>query len=100
MSPGGWDARFVFVTIVGPGQEKGAMPPKNKGERLTGKEVRTVAQWVHEGAKIDGEKGKKGSDELDPEKILKFKDGRIVPCLLYTRPSPRDGLLARRPPSA
>ena len=76
--PGDWDASFLFVTIVRPEHEKGAMPPKNKGERLTEKEVRTVAQWIHEGAKIDGEKGKKGSDELDPEKILKFKDGRIV----------------------
>lgn len=76
--PGDWDASFLFVTIVRPEHEKGAMPPKNKGERLTEKEIRTVAQWIHEGAKIDGEKGKKGSDELDPEKILKFKDGRIV----------------------
>ncbi|MDB4286659.1 hypothetical protein OAF06_01970 [Akkermansiaceae bacterium] len=76
--PGDWDASYLFVTVVWPEHKKGAMPPKNKGERLTEKEIRTVAQWIHEGAKIDGEKGKKGSDELDPEKILKFKDGRLV----------------------
>ena len=26
--------------------------------------------------------------------------GRIIPCLLYTSPSPRDGLLSRMPSSA
>ena len=76
--PGDWDASYLFVTIVWPEHKKGAMPPRNKGERLTEKEIRTVARWIHEGAKIDGEKGKKGSDELDPDKILKFKDGRLV----------------------
>lgn len=76
--PGDWDASYLFVTIVRPEHEKGAMPPKNKGERLTEKEIRTVAQWIHEGAKIDGETGKKGPDQWHPEKILKFKDGRIV----------------------
>lgn len=76
--PGDWDASYLFVTIVRPEHEKGAMPPKNKGERLTEKEIRTVAQWIHEGAKIDGEKGKVGPDQWDPEKTLKFKDGRIV----------------------
>ena len=76
--PGDWDASHLFVTIVWPEHKKGAMPPRNKGERLTEKEIRTVARWIHEGAKIDGEKGKEGSDELDPDKILKFKDGRLV----------------------
>lgn len=76
--PGDWDASYLFVTVVWPEHKKGAMPPKNKGERLTEKEIRTVAQWIHEGAKIDGEKGKRGADELDPEKILKFQDGRLV----------------------
>ena len=76
--PGDWDASYLFVTVVRPQHEKGAMPPKNKGERLTEKEIMTVAQWIHEGAKIDGEKGKKGPDKWDPKKLLKFKDGRIV----------------------
>ena len=29
-----------------------------------------------------------------------FRDGEYIPCLLYTSPSPRDGLLARMPSSA
>ena len=76
--PGDWDASFLFVTVVRPQHEKGAMPPRNKGERLTEEEIMTVAQWIHEGAKIDGKKGKKGPDKWDPRKLLKFKDGRIV----------------------
>ncbi len=76
--PGDWDASFLFVTLVRPQHEKGAMPPKSKGERLTEEEIMTVAQWIHEGAKIGREKGKKGPDEWDPKKILKFKDGRVV----------------------
>ena len=58
--PGDWDASYLFVTVVWPEHKKGAMPPKNKGERLTEKEIRTVAQWIHEGAKIDGEKERGG----------------------------------------
>ena len=76
--PGDWDASYLFVTLVRPQHEKGAMPPKNKGERLTEEEIMTVAQWIHEGAKIDGKRGKKGPDKWDPKKLLKFKDGRIV----------------------
>lgn len=76
--PGDWDASYLFVTIVWPEHKKGAMPPKNEGDRLTEKEIRTVAQWIHEGAQINGEKGKKGPDKWDPDKTLKFKDGRIV----------------------
>lgn len=76
--PGDWDASYLFVTLVMPHDEKGTMPPKNKGEKLTEKEIITVAKWIHEGAKIDGEKGKKGPDKWDPEKTLKFKEGRIV----------------------
>ena len=76
--PGDWDASYLFVTLVLPREKKGSMPPKNKGEALTEKEVMLVAQWIHEGAKIDGERGEKGPDEWDPSKTLKFKDGRIV----------------------
>ena len=76
--PGDWDASYLFVTLVMPRHEKGAMPPKNKGEGLTEEEIKLVAQWIHEGAKIDGKTGKKGPDKWDPAKTLKFKDGRIV----------------------
>lgn len=76
--PGDWDASYLFVTLVMPQHEKGAMPPKNKGDSLTEKEIRTVAEWIHEGAKIGREKGKAGPDNWHPEKLLKFKDGRVV----------------------
>ena len=76
--PGDWDASYLFVTLVRSQHEKGAMPPKNKGESLTEKEIRTVAEWIHEGAKIGKEKGKAGPDNWHPDKLLKFKNGRIV----------------------
>lgn len=76
--PGDWDASYLFVTLVMPQHEKGAMPPKNKGDSLTEKEIRTVAEWIHEGAKVGREKGKAGPDNWHPDKLLKFKDGRVV----------------------
>ncbi|MGC6465847.1 MAG: c-type cytochrome domain-containing protein [Akkermansiaceae bacterium] len=76
--PGDWDASYLFVTLVMDRHEKGVMPPKNKGEPLTEEEIMTVAKWIHEGAKIAGEKGEKGSKEMLPEKILKFHNGRLL----------------------
>jgi hypothetical protein len=76
--PGDWDASYLFVTVVIPPGEKGTMPPKNKGERLTEQEIMTVAKWIHEGAKIGREKGDKGSDELEPSKILRFHNGQLL----------------------
>ncbi len=76
--PGDWDASYLFVTLVMPRHEKGSMPPKNKGEGLTEEEIKLVAQWIHEGARIDGKTGKKGPEKWDPAKTLKFKDGRVV----------------------
>ncbi|WAC20878.1 c-type cytochrome [Luteolibacter sp. SL250] len=76
--PGDWDASYLFVTVVIPPGEKGTMPPKNKGERLTEQEIMTVAKWIHEGAKIGREKGEKGSDEMEPSKILKFHNGQLL----------------------
>ena len=37
-----------------------------------------------------------GEDRLSPLRVLE----RLYPCLLYTSPSPRDGLLSRMPSSA
>ena len=76
--PGDWDASYLFVTLVMPRHEKGSMPPKDKGEPLSEKEIMTVAQWIHEGARIGREKGKKGPDEMEPAKILKFHKGRLL----------------------
>ena len=76
--PGDWDASYLFVTLVMPRHEKGSMPPEDKGEPLTEKEIMTVAQWIHEGAKIGRENGEKGSDEMEPSKILKFHNGRLL----------------------
>ena len=35
-----------------------------------------------------------------PLEVREFKGGQSNPCLLYTSPSPRDGLLSRMPSSA
>ena len=47
----------------------------------------------------------KGPVEVTPEEdggaTIDFEPGAInIPCLLYTSPSPRDGLLSRMPSSA
>ena len=45
-------------------------------------------------------------DAMEPGHVLKFDDGKLMvtitanDCLLYTSPSPRDGLLSRMPSSA
>ena len=76
--PGDWDASFLFVSVVTPPGEDGAMPPKDKGERLNEQEIRAVAQWIYEGAKIGREKGKPGPAEMEPSKILKFRNGVLL----------------------
>ena len=76
--PGDWDASYLFVSVVTPPGEDGAMPPQGKGERLNEAEIRAVAQWIHEGAKIGKEKGKQGPDEMEPSKILRFLNGLLL----------------------
>ena len=41
-------------------------------------------------------------DPYSPNRVMPFDGGevRVEPCLLYTSPSPRDGLLSRMPSSA
>ena len=38
--------------------------------------------------------------ELLSDAVLTVEQGSLYPCLLYTSPSPRDGLLSRMPSSA
>ncbi|MGJ8642414.1 MAG: c-type cytochrome domain-containing protein [Luteolibacter sp.] len=76
--PGDWDASYLFVTLVMPLEEDGAMPPDGKGDRLNEEEIMAVAQWIHEGAKIGREKGDQGSDDMEPSKILKFHNGLLL----------------------
>jgi len=76
--PGNWDASYLFVTITRPHDAKEAMPPKGKGKPLTPDEVMKVANWIHEGASVDREKGEEGPDDYKPEDFIKFKDGVMV----------------------
>ena len=76
--PGDWDASYLFVTITRPHDAEEAMPPKGKGDSLTPDEIMTVANWIHEGAKVGREKGDAGSDDFKPEDFIKFKDGVMV----------------------
>ncbi len=76
--PGNWDASYLFVTISRPHDSEEAMPPKGKGTPLTPEEILTVANWIHEGAKVGRESGDKGPDDLKPDGILKFKNGALV----------------------
>lgn len=96
--PGDWDASYLFVTITRPHDDENAMPPEGKGDMLTPEEVMKVANWIHEGAKIGREKGDKGSADMDPAKILKFKDGVLLTEQLdeegeaepFVAPTPRE----------
>ena len=76
--PGDWDASYLFVTLVTPSDKDGAMPPEDKGERLSQEEITKVAQWIHEGAKIGREKGEQGPEEMEPSKILRFHNGVLL----------------------
>ena len=38
--------------------------------------------------------------DLDASAFVLNADGKVLSCLLYTSPSPRDGLLSRMPSSA
>ena len=49
---------------------------------------------------IVGEFRKNDSDTGSPEVQIAILTTRINNCLLYTSPSPRDGLLSRMPSSA
>ena len=61
--------------------------PKNKKERIN-LEVERIKHWISKGAK----------PTLRVSRIL--GEAQVYPCLLYTSPSPRDGLLSRMPSSA
>lgn len=76
--PGNWDASYLFVTVTRPHDAKEAMPPEGKGKPLTPDEVMKVANWIHEGASVDREKGEQGPDDYKPEDFIKFKDGVMV----------------------
>lgn len=64
--PGDWDASYLFITLYRSEDEKGAMPPKGKGERLTPEEVELVQRWITEGAPILGKRGERGSLPEEP----------------------------------
>jgi len=79
--PGDWDGSYLFVAVSRPPGAKDAMPPKAKrgdGKSLSPEEVMKVAKWIYEGARIEGERGEKGSKDDKPEDFLKFRDGVLV----------------------
>ena len=79
--PGDWDGSYLFVAVSRAPGSKDGMPPKSKkGDKdlLTPEEVMKVAKWIYEGARIDGEKGKRGDKDDDPEDFIKFRDGVMI----------------------
>lgn len=96
--PGDWDASYLFLTLFRPADDKEAMPPKGKGERLTREEVTLVMQWIAEGAPINGERGERG--EM-PENLADLLQD-LPPSAGGTagtgmKPSLADGELPKRP---
>ena len=69
--PGDFDASYLFLTLFRPADDKDAMPPKGKGERLTQDEVKLVLEWIQEGAEINGETGEKGPMPEDMNDLLR-----------------------------
>ena len=76
--PGDWDASYLFVVVTLPEEDEDAMPPEGKGERLTQAEIMLVAEWIQDGARTNNQRGERGAPEMDPKKILQFKDGKLV----------------------
>ena len=65
---------------------------------VLGMAVKKLHRWyqnVLSGFKQAEEQGHIGKDDLEV-----YQDGQYTDCLLYTSPSPRDGLLSRMPSSA
>ena len=60
------------------------------------KEIISVISPRHGGTFIDCTFGQGGYTK----EILKYKDTKVIGCLLYTSPSPRDATLSRMPSSA
>ena len=62
------------------------------------------ADWAIRGVDIDWNDGGAyallGPSGCGKTTLLNIISGLITPCLLYTSPSPRDGLLSRMPSSA
>ena len=69
--PGDFDASYLFLTLFRPADDKDAMPPEGKGERLTQDEVKLVLEWIQEGAEINGEKGAEGAMPEDMDDLLR-----------------------------
>jgi len=69
--PGDWDASYLFVTLFRPADDKSAMPPKGKGERLTREEVELVMRWIAEGAPINRTRGPRGEMPENLEALLR-----------------------------
>ena len=59
-------------------------------------EIISIITPQHGGTFIDCTFGQGGYSN----KILSYKNTQVIACLLYTSPSPRDGLLSRMPSSA
>ena len=60
------------------------------------KEIISIISPQYGGTFIDCTFGQGGYSK----KILEFENTKVIACLLYTSPSPRDGLLSRMPSSA
>ena len=54
--------------------------------------------WLHDRAEAVGNAGSHSSMEIAPDGSMWI--AHVKDCLLYTSPSPRDGLLSRMPSSA
>ena len=72
------------------------IPEKTK---IEGHEISTIDP-IPFGHKVCLKTIKKGDPIIKYDQIIGFALDDIKPCLLYTSPSPRDGLLSRMPSSA
>mgnify|MGYP003379870903 CR=1 FL=1 len=82
-----------------PAVKKAAAKPAAKA---TAKKASPVKKATTKAAasKSPAKKGTFDKDKDQPEKGADAAAAKISPCLLYTSPSPRDGLLSRMPSSA
>ena len=87
------DAEYVDIRFT---------DPRGKLQHVTVMSDQVDADFIEEGFMFDGSSiaGWKSIEASDMKLMMDTGSGYVDPCLLYTSPSPRDGLLSRMPSSA
>ena len=108
--PLAWDVTvpdtFADARDAGAAAEHAATNKTSKYSRLTSTHIfypvviATAGTWHHEAVELVEEIGRRTTNITGDERETSYLFQQMSICLLYTSPSPRDGLLSRMPSSA